>query len=142
MPSHITSIRAAQRLDSRGKPTVQVRVTTENGTFQSIVPSGASKGDYEAIELRDGDKNAFEGNGVLTAVHNVENILGPALVKQRFDVAKDLKAIDEFMIKLDGSDDKGKLGANGILGISMACARAGAAADVNALGSIKPLRSY
>lgn len=129
-PTSITSIKAAQRLDSRGKPTVQVRVTTSDGTFPALVPSGASKGDYEAIELRDGDNAFFQGNGVLKAVHNVDNILGPAIIEKKFDIAKDLKAIDELMIKLDGTDDKSRLGANAILGISMACARASAAANV------------
>ncbi len=129
-PTPITAVSAAQRLDSRGKPTVQVRITTSDGTFSAIVPSGASKGDYEAIELRDGDKDAFEGNGVMKAVHNVEHILGPAIIEKKFDVTKDLKSIDEFMIKIDGTDDKSKLGANAILGISMACARAAAAANV------------
>lgn len=130
MPTHITSVRAAQRLDSRGKPTVQVHLTTSDGAFSALVPSGASKGDYEAIELRDGDKTAFEGNGVTKAVYNVESVLGPALIKEKFDVATDLKRIDDFMCRLDGSDDKGKLGANAILAISMASARAGAAARV------------
>jgi hypothetical protein len=126
----ITAVKAAQRLDSRGKPTVQVRVTTLDGVFQAIVPSGASKGDYEAIELRDGDRNAFEGNGVLTAVRNVEDILGPAIMEKKYDVANDLEAIDRHMISMDGTDNKKKLGANAILGISMACTRAAAAANV------------
>lgn len=126
----ITAVKAAQRLDSRGKPTVQVRITTSDGTSQAIVPSGASKGHYEAIELRDGNEDAFEGNGVLTAVQNVENVLGPAIMEKSFDIAKNLKVIDEFMIQLDGTDDKSKLGANAILGISMACARATAAANI------------
>ena len=129
-PTTITSVKAAQRLDSRGKPTVQVRITTSDGTFSAIVPSGASKGDYEALELRDGDKDVFEGNGVLKAVHNVEHVLGPAVMEKKFDIAKDLRAIDELMIHLDGTQDKSKLGANAILGISMACARASAAANV------------
>ncbi|KIX08488.1 phosphopyruvate hydratase [Rhinocladiella mackenziei CBS 650.93] len=128
MSKYISSVRAAQRLDSRGKPTVQVHITTPSGTFSALVPSGASKGDYEAVELRDGDKTFFQGNGVAKAVHNVEQVLGPALMKENFNPATDLKKIDEFMCRLDGSDDKGNLGANAILGISMACARAGAAA--------------
>jgi enolase len=129
-PTIITAIKAAQRLDSRGKPTVQVRITTSDGIFPAIVPSGASTGEYEALELRDGNKDAFEGNGVLNAVYNVENVLGPAVMEKKFDIAKDLKAIDELMIHLDGTEDKSKLGANAILGISMACARASAAANV------------
>lgn len=127
----ITAIHAAQRLDSRGKPTVQVRVTTSDGVFQSLVPSGASKGDYEAIELRDGDKAAYHGNGVLKAVSNVEGVLGPAIMKEKYDVATDLEKIDRCMISTDGSDDKSRLGANAILGVSMACARAAAAANVS-----------
>ena len=130
-PTTITAIKAAQRLDSRGKPTVQVRVTRLDGTFQAIVPSGASKGDYEAIELRDGDKNAFGGNGVLIAVQNAENILGPAIIEKKYDIAKDLEAIDRHMISMDGTDNKARLGANAILGISMACTRAAAAANVS-----------
>ncbi len=125
----ITSIKASQRLDSRGKPTVQVRLTTQHGTFQSIVPSGASKGDYEAVELRDGDQSKFQGSSVLNAVHNIENVLGPALIKSGLEPARDLKAIDEIMVKQDGTDNKSKLGANAILGISMAATRAGAAAQ-------------
>ena len=127
--SHITRIWAAQRLDSRGKPTVQVWLTTAHGTFSAIVPSGASKGDYEAVELRDGNKDAFNGNGVTKAVANVNQLLGPRLIEQKFDVARDLKKIDRFMCNLDASEAKGNLGANAILGISMACCRAGAAAQ-------------
>lgn len=127
--SHITHVRAAERLDSRGKPTVQVTITTDKGTFSSLVPSGASKGDYEAIELRDGDKSRFEGNGVLNAVKNVEQILGPRLVAKTFDVGSQQNEIDEFMCGLDGTKDKRHLGANAILAISMAVARAGAAAN-------------
>lgn len=126
MPIQIVS--AAQRLDSRGKPTVQVCVTTEKGTFRALVPSGASKGDYEAVELRDGDQSNYHGNSVLRAVSNVNDKLGPALTAAGLDPGTQLREIDELMIKLDGTDDKSKLGANAILGISMAAARAGAAA--------------
>lgn len=122
----VTSVIASQRLDSRGKPTVKVSLTTSHGTFHSIVPSGASKGDYEAVELRDGDTSKFQGNGVLKAIHNIESVLGPALKDSKLDPGKDLRKIDELMIKLDGTDDKGRLGANAILAISMAAARAGA----------------
>lgn len=94
------------------------------------MPSGASKGDYEAIELRDNDSSKYHGKGVQTAVHNVESVIAPALIEKGFDVATDLDKIDAFMIEMDGTDDKGKLGANAILGISMACTRAGAAAKV------------
>lgn len=124
----VSSITAAQRLDSRGKPTVQVALRTDHGVFRSIVPSGASKGDYEAVELRDGDKSAFHGQGVTKAVHNVEHILAPAIIKSGLDPACDLQKMDEMMISLDGTPDKSKLGANAILAVSMAAARAGAAA--------------
>ena len=100
------------------------------GTFRAIVPSGASKGDYEAVELRDGDPKAYHGNSVQTAVSNVEKTIAPALIAKGFHVATDLEKIDRFMIEMDGTDDKSKLGANAILGVSMACARAGAAAKV------------
>ncbi|KAI6875943.1 enolase [Hortaea werneckii] len=126
MPSVILSITASQRLDSRGKPTVQVRLTTGHGHFTSIVPSGASKGDYEAVELRDGDRSAYQGNGVLKAVHNVNAILGPAIVNASLDPTTQLSDIDRLMVDLDGTEDKSKMGANAILAISMAAARAGA----------------
>ncbi|KAK1054170.1 hypothetical protein LTR74_016034 [Friedmanniomyces endolithicus] len=92
----ITAISAQQRLDSRGKPTVQVQLTTPHGTFRAIVPSGASKGDYEAVELRDGDKSAFEGNGVTKACYNVTHILAPKIINAELDPATDLKKIDQF----------------------------------------------
>ena len=101
---------------------------TEHGHFRSIVPSGASKGDYEAVELRDGDSGAFHGQGVTKAAQNVEQILAPAIIKSGLDTAHDLRKIDERMISLDGTVDKSKLGANAILAISMAASRAGAAA--------------
>ncbi|GAM91359.1 hypothetical protein ANO11243_094080 [Dothideomycetidae sp. 11243] len=124
----IRKVMAVQRLDSRGKPTVQVRLTTDHVVFSALVPSGASKGDYEAVELRDGDKHNYQGNSVLIAVDNVNKKLGPKLVESGLDPATQLRDIDELMIKLDGTDDKSNLGANAILGISMAAARAGAAA--------------
>ncbi|KIY00812.1 uncharacterized protein Z520_03478 [Fonsecaea multimorphosa CBS 102226] len=127
MPTTLTSVKAFQRLDSRGKPTVQVEVETKDGKFRAIVPSGASKGDYEAIELRDGG-DAYRGAGVQQAVQNVREIIGPALLGRQFDLEMGLKEIDNFMIELDGSPDKSDLGANAILGVSMACARACAAA--------------
>ncbi|KAL2066272.1 hypothetical protein VTL71DRAFT_2343 [Oculimacula yallundae] len=123
----ITNIEAAQRLDSRGKPTIQVSLNTDKGIFRALVPSGASKGAYEALELRDGDKSVYQGNGVLKAVQIVNEILGPAIISRKFDVGKDLANIDALMRQMDGTSDKSKLGANAILGISMACARAGAA---------------
>jgi enolase len=127
MVSPISSIKASQRLDSRGKPTVQVKIVTDRGTFISIVPSGASKGDYEAMELRDGDKSKYHRDGVLKAVYNVETVLGPAIIEAGLDPETQLKEIDRLMIKLDGPDDKSKMGANAMFGISMAAARAGAA---------------
>ncbi|PMD33392.1 enolase [Hyaloscypha variabilis F] len=127
MPSHITSITAAQRLDSRGNPTVQVRLTTNKGTFTGLVPSGASTGIHEALELRDTSSTAYGGKGVKQAVHNVTSIIAPALIEKKFDVETQLKEIDAFMCELDGTKGKKKLGANAILGVSMACARAGAA---------------
>lgn len=133
MRATILSIKAAQRLDSRGKPTVQVQITTSDGTFAAIVPSGASKGDYEATELRDEDSKAFGGNGVLEAVRNVDEVIGPAIMSKAFDLAEGLKPIDNMMIKLDGTSDKRRLGANAILAVSMACARACAAAQVSLL---------
>ncbi|PMD28015.1 enolase [Hyaloscypha hepaticicola] len=127
MPSYITSITAAQRLDSRGNPTVQVRLTTDKGTFTGLVPSGASTGIHEALELRDTSSTAYGGKGVKQAVLNVTNTIAPALIARYFDVETQLKEIDAFMCDLDGTKGKKKLGANAILGVSMACARAGAA---------------
>ncbi|MCJ1389241.1 hypothetical protein MMC18_002097 [Xylographa bjoerkii] len=124
----ISAVHAAQRLDSRGNPPVQVRLTTNHGTFTAIVPSWASKGEYEACELRDEDVSIYHGNGVTKAVSNVEHVIGPALMARKFDVETDLHKSDAFIIELDGTDDKSKLGANAILSVSMACARAGAAA--------------
>jgi enolase len=103
---------------------------TLQGTFRALVPSGASTGKHEALELRDGNISRYGGIGTTKAVANVETILGPALVEHGFDPKTQLKDIDEFMKRLDGSADKSRLGANAILGISMAYARAGAAAKV------------
>ncbi|CAK7200210.1 hypothetical protein SEUCBS139899_002901 [Sporothrix eucalyptigena] len=129
MPSYIKAISAQQRLDSRGNPTVQVVLESDKGTFRSLVPSGASTGAHEAVELRDGDKSIYGGKGVTKAVDNVNNIIGPALIEKKFDLAKDLGKIDQFMRDLDGTPNKAKLGANAILGVSMAASRAGAAAQ-------------
>ena len=121
---YITDIYAREVLDSRGNPTVEVEVYTESGAFgRAIVPSGASTGEHEAVELRDGDKKRYLGKGVLKAVNNVNEIIAPELVG--FDVTNQL-AIDELMIKLDGTKNKGNLGANAILGVSMAAAKAAA----------------
>ena len=123
MPS-IIDVYAREVLDSRGNPTVEVEVTTESGAFgRAIVPSGASTGEREALELRDGDKDRFMGKGVTKAVANVNDVLADAVIGM--DVT-DQNAIDKVMIELDGTPDKSKLGANAILGVSMACARAAA----------------
>ncbi|KAJ3310953.1 phosphopyruvate hydratase, partial [Blyttiomyces sp. JEL0837] len=120
-------IHARQIFDSRGNPTVEVEVTTSQGVFRAAVPSGASTGIHEALELRDGDKGAYVGKGCLTAVANVNVKIAPALINAKLNV-EDQVAIDEFMLKLDGTKNKANLGANAILGVSLAVARAGAAA--------------
>ncbi|MGO2695983.1 phosphopyruvate hydratase [Bavariicoccus seileri] len=120
----ITDILAREVLDSRGNPTVEVEVYTESGAFgRGIVPSGASTGEHEAIELRDGDKSRYGGKGVTKAVDNVNNIIAEALIG--FDVREQM-AIDKLMIELDGTPNKAKLGANAILGVSIAVAQAAA----------------
>jgi len=121
--SEILSVRALEILDSRGNPTVMAEVTTEFGSGQAAVPSGASTGEHEAVELRDGDKKRYLGKGVLKAVHNVESVLGPAIAGM--DVF-DQSEIDKVLIDADGTPNKGKLGANAILAVSMAVARAAA----------------
>lgn len=121
---YITDVYARQVLDSRGNPTVEVEVFTDLGGFgRALVPSGASTGAFEAVELRDNDKNVFLGKGVLQAVENVNTEIAEEIVG--FDVF-DQVAIDNTMIELDGTDNKGRLGANAILGVSMAVARAAA----------------
>ncbi|OUM62947.1 hypothetical protein PIROE2DRAFT_20728 [Piromyces sp. E2] len=122
----ITKVHARQIFDSRGNPTVEVEVTTDKGLFRAAVPSGASTGVHEALELRDGIKADYVGKGVLKAVENVNKTIAPALVAANLDV-KDQKAVDDFLINLDGTPNKSKLGANAILGVSLAVARAGAA---------------
>jgi enolase len=121
--SRITKIIAREILDSRGQPTVEVEVTTATGTFRCAVPSGASTGIYEAVELRDGDKKRYKGKGVRTAVKNVNEIIAPALLGK---CVKDQAAIDKLLIDLDGTKNKGHLGANAILGVSMAVSKAAA----------------
>ncbi len=122
--SLIQSIHARQILDSRGNPTVEVDVFTDNGAFgRAAVPSGASTGVHEAVELRDGDKNVFLGKGVLKAVANVNDIIAAELVG--FDVFEQ-NQIDQLMLSLDGTKNKSKLGANAILGVSLAVAKAAA----------------
>ena len=120
----IKLIKAREILDSRGNPTVEVDLTTDLGIFQGSVPSGISKGKYEAVELRDGGKR-HQGMGVLKAVNNVNNIIAPKLKGK--DVSGQ-KEIDNFLIKLDGTKNKSKLGANAILAVSLAVCRAGAQA--------------
>lgn len=123
--SIVTKCHARTVYDSRGNPTVEVELTTENGVFRSIVPSGASTGVHEALELRDGDKSKWLGKGVTKAVSNVNEIIAPAILKEKIPVTEQLK-YDEFLISLDGTPNKGKLGANSILGVSMAVTKAAA----------------
>jgi len=122
----ISKIHARTVYDSRGNPTVEVDIVTETGLHRAIVPSGASTGSHEACELRDGDKSKWGGKGVTKAVSNVNDIIAPALIKEALDV-KDQSKVDEFLNKLDGTTNKTKLGANAILGVSMAVAKAAAA---------------
>ncbi|MCC6665410.1 MAG: phosphopyruvate hydratase [Polyangiaceae bacterium] len=119
----ILSVVAREILDSRGNPTVEAEVHTSSGFGRGAVPSGASTGEHEALELRDGDKKRYLGRGVTTAVDNVNDVIGPALVGLS---AFDQPGIDQIMLDLDGTPNKGKLGANAILAVSMAVARAGA----------------
>jgi enolase len=123
-PMRIVKIDCLEILDSRGNPTIEVEVTLESGYVgRAAVPSGASTGENEAIELRDGDKNRYLGKGVLKAVDNVLNIIAPELIGMN---ALDQVAIDRTMIELDGTKTKSKLGANAILGVSLAVAKAAA----------------
>ncbi|KAG7007099.1 enolase [Physcia stellaris] len=122
----ISKIAARYVYDSRGNPTVEVDIVTETGLHRAIVPSGASTGQHEAHELRDGDKSKWGGKGVLKAVDNVNKVIGPKLIEENLDV-KDQKAVDDFLIKLDGSKNKTNLGANAVLGVSLGVAKAGAA---------------
>ncbi|MDY3007368.1 phosphopyruvate hydratase [Anaerococcus sp. AGMB00486] len=123
--SVISSVYARQILDSRGNPTVEVEVVTEDGGFgRASVPSGASTGEWEAVELRDGDKDYYLGKSVLQAVKNVNEIIAEEL-EFTYDVS-DQVGIDKAMIELDGTENKGKLGANAILGVSLAVAKAAA----------------
>lgn len=120
----IADIYAREVLDSRGNPTVEVEVYTDSGAFgRALVPSGASTGEYEAVELRDGDKDRYLGKGVLKAVQNVNEIIAPEL--EGFNVLNQV-AVDQALLELDGTENKGKLGANAILGVSLAVAHAAA----------------
>jgi enolase len=134
MSEKIVAIRALEILDSRGNPTLRVFVTLENGiTARASVPSGASTGENEAIELRDGDAKRYGGKGVLTAVNNVEQKIAPPLIGQN---PANQAAIDSILIELDGTPNKSNLGANATLGVSMAAAAAAA------ISSGLPLYSY
>ena len=120
----IEAIGAREILDSRGNPTVEVEVVLEDGTFErAAVPSGASTGAFEAVERRDGDKGRYQGKGVQDAVDAVNEIIAPEIIDED---ASDQRRIDEIMIELDGTPNKGKLGANAILGVSLAVAKAAA----------------
>jgi len=123
--SFIVDVSAREILDSRGNPTVEVDVILESGSFgRAAIPSGASTGQFEAVELRDGNAKRYLGRGVLKAVDNVNDVIAPALLDRD---ATDQTAIDETLIELDGTPNKAKLGANAILGASLACAKASAA---------------
>ena len=122
--ARIEAIGAREILDSRGNPTVEVEVLLEDGTLsRASVPSGASTGAFEAVERRDGDKDRYLGKGVQDAVDAVTDIIAPELIDED---AADQRHIDEAMLDLDGTDNKGRLGANAILGVSLAVARAAA----------------
>lgn len=125
MSTTIVDVLAREIMDSRGNPTVEVDVLLEDGTMgRAAVPSGASTGAYEAVELRDGDKSRYQGKGVLKAVENVNEIITPEIIGMD---ALDQIGIDQVMLELDGTPNKAKLGANAILGVSMAVAKAAAA---------------
>ena len=121
--SEITGVIAREILDSRGNPTVEVEVQTRSGSGRAAVPSGASTGEHEALELRDGDAKRYLGKGVTKAVRNAETVLGPAIMGMD---ALDQPGIDKVLLEADGTPTKSKLGANALLGVSMAVARAGA----------------
>ncbi len=123
--SIISQVKARQILDSRGIPTVEVDVLLSSGSFgRAAVPSGASTGSHEAVELRDGDKAFYLGKGVQKAVHNVTGVLGPAVTGQD---ALNQRGVDELLISCDGTENKGEMGANAVLGVSIAVAHAAAA---------------
>ncbi|CAB3371512.1 Hypothetical predicted protein [Cloeon dipterum] len=122
----LQSIKARQIFDSRGNPTVEVDLVTDKGLFRAAVPSGASTGIYEALEMRDNIKDSYHGKSVFNAIKNVNDIIAPELLKQTFEPTQQ-KEIDDFMLKLDATENKSKLGANAILGVSLAVCKAGAA---------------
>ncbi|EMR74077.1 phosphopyruvate hydratase [Thermoplasmatales archaeon SCGC AB-539-N05] len=123
--SKIKKVKAREVLDSRGNPTVEVDMVTENGIFRAMTPSGASAGQHEALELRDNDKSRYLGKGTLKAVENVNKIIAPKIIGMD---CRHQETIDKIMIKLDGTENKDKFGANAILPVSMAITKAGAAA--------------
>lgn len=123
----VKAVHARQIFDSRGNPTVEVDLKTEKGLYRAAVPSGASTGVHEALELRDGDKKNYHGKSVFTAVCNINKKIGPELIKSCLEVTKQ-KDIDCLLLELDGTENKKNLGANAILGVSMAVCKAGAAA--------------
>jgi len=140
--SKIKKIDAREILDSRGNPTVEVELETKDGKFISAVPSGASTGKFEAVELRDNDSKKYSGKGVLKAVENIKNIIAPMILG--IDARKQGK-IDRIMIEADGTENKSKLGANAILAVSMAVCRAGARSNdislwqyISGLSGFKP----
>uniref|UniRef100_A0AAQ5X8S8 phosphopyruvate hydratase n=1 Tax=Amphiprion ocellaris TaxID=80972 RepID=A0AAQ5X8S8_AMPOC len=122
----ITKIHAREILDSRGNPTVEVDLWTAKGLFRAAVPSGASTGVHEALELRDGDKSRYLGKGTIKAVEHVNKDIAPKLIEKNFSVVEQEK-IDKFMLELDGTENKSQFGANAILGVSLAVCKAGAA---------------
>ena len=124
MTSEISRIQAREILDSRGNPTVEVDLTTKCGTFRAAVPSGASTGIHEALEMRDGDKSRYLGKGVLKAVAHVNDDIAPLLMAGNID-CRDQNSVDKLMLALDGTENKSKLGANAILAMSMAVCKAG-----------------
>ena len=119
----ITDVHAREVLDSRGNPTVEVEVATDDAIGRAIVPSGASTGEYEACELRDGDRKRFDGKGVLTAVKNVNDVIADEIIGMNI---LDQRLIDKTLRDLDGTQNLHKLGANAVLGVSLACAKAAA----------------
>ncbi|XP_037785944.1 enolase isoform X2 [Penaeus monodon] len=122
----ITKVFARTIFDSRGNPTVEVDLYTHKGLFRAAVPSGASTGVHEALEMRDGDKSKYHGKSVFKAVNNVNSIIAPEIIKSGLKVTQQ-KECDDFMCKLDGTENKSRLGANAILGVSLAICKAGAA---------------
>jgi len=114
LSSGVTKIHAREILDSRGNPTVEVDLTSLCGTFRAAVPSGASTGIHEALEMRDGDKSRYLGKGVLKAVANVNDVIAPVLLAGNID-CRNQTSVDKIMLALDGTDNKSKLGVNGCL---------------------------